>query len=296
MKFGFRWLVMVSVVFGLLAFPVASYSPWEEATEDIELAALIEELREMVDAAAAARAASPDFLADLDALTSRFESLQASSAGTVAVTTQARTWASPVQITASSNVRNRADDIGQVIYVIVTGSTSGAVWGDGVYTADSHLAAAAVHAGVLGNGQTDILAIRILPGQSNYAAAVRHGVTSRSYSSYSLSYEFVPYDSQRLLIQDPGSLSIFEGLEGRTLAFQVTGSASGSVWGSDVYTADSSLSTAAVHAGLVRVGETSVVLVDFLPGQSSYVGSQRFDITSRNWGSYQMSYRLRNPQ
>ena len=51
-----------------------------------------------------------------------------------------------------------------------------------------------------------------------------------------------------------------EGAEaGRTLLFELTGRTDGTVWGTDVYTGDSRLSTAAVHAGAVRAGERGFV-------------------------------------
>ena len=49
---------------------------------------------------------------------------------------------------------------------------------------------------------------------------------------------------------------------GATYYFRVTGDANGSVWGTDIYTGDSSLAASAVHAGLVKVGETVIVKVD----------------------------------
>ena len=51
--------------------------------------------------------------------------------------------------------------------------------------------------------------------------------------------------------------------------------AAGTVWGSDVYTDDSTLAAAAVHAGAVGAGETGLVKVTILPGESSYDASTR---------------------
>src|SRR5690606_14627827 len=65
--------------------------------------------------------------------------------------------------------------------------------------------------------------------------------------------------------QAPGNLTAYRGQVGQTLTFMVTGAASGSVWGSGVYTDDSSVAAAAVHAGVVRVGETQPVEITILP-------------------------------
>src|SRR5262249_20100063 len=63
----------------------------------------------------------------------------------------------------------------------VTGRTAGPVWGTDVYTDDSILAAAAVHAGILQEGQTGVVKVTILPGQQSYQGTTRHGVASMPY-------------------------------------------------------------------------------------------------------------------
>jgi len=79
---------------------------------------------------------------------------------------------------------------------------------------------------------------------------------------------------------------------GATYYFRVTGDANGSVWGTDVYTGDSSLAAAAVHAGLVKVGETVVVKVTVEQPLNQYQGSLRYGVTSHDFGPYATAYRL----
>ena len=52
------------------------------------------------------------------------------------------------------------------------------------------------------------------------------------------------------------------------------------MWGTDVYTSDSTLATAAVHAGVLQPGQTGVVKVTILPGQAAYQGSTRNSVRS----------------
>ena len=85
-------------------------------------------------------------------------------------------------------------------------------------------------------------------------------------------------------------ISSYASYVGRCLEFTVTGSTGGNVWGSDVYTADSAVARAAVHAGVVRTGETKIVRVKVLPGQSSYSSTSRNGVTTSNWGGYGLSY------
>ena len=47
------------------------------------------------------------------------------------------------------------------------------------------------------------------------------------------------------------------------------------VWGTDVYTDDSSVCTAAVHAGLITFDDGGVVVIRIRHGQNAYVGTTR---------------------
>ncbi|MBD3730059.1 MAG: hypothetical protein IE933_10170 [Sphingomonadales bacterium] len=65
---------------------------------------------------------------------------------------------------------------------------------------------------------------------------------------------------------------------------------SGSVWGSDVYTADSYICTTARHAGVIGDAGGQVTL-QMLPGRSSYAGTRRNGVTTKSYGAYRASYR-----
>lgn len=79
---------------------------------------------------------------------------------------------------------------------------------------------------------------------------------------------------------------------GTTFYFRVTGASEGSVWGTDVYTGDSALPAAAVHAGAVKAGETTVVRVTVMPPLAQYHGSVRNGVTSHDFGRYGTAYRV----
>lgn len=66
--------------------------------------------------------------------------------------------------------------------------------------------------------------------------------------------------------------------------------AKGSVWGTDIYTTDSSICAAATHAGAVTPGKGGTVQLKSAAGCSSYVGSSRNGVQSGSWGSYQASF------
>ena len=79
---------------------------------------------------------------------------------------------------------------GQSFTFEVTGNiNAGSVWGSGPYTDDSMLAAAAVHAGVLADGQTGLVKVTILPGAGGYGGSDRNGVASGDWGAWDGSYQ-----------------------------------------------------------------------------------------------------------
>jgi len=90
-------------------------------------------------------------------------------------------------------LRAKPEQIGRVFLYEVTGNPAGSVWGTEVYTSDSHLAAAAVHAGILDPGQTGIVKVRILRGQKTYQASTAHGVTSQVWGAWNVSFTVERY-------------------------------------------------------------------------------------------------------
>jgi hypothetical protein len=83
----------------------------------------------------------------------------------------------------------------------------------------------------------------------------------------------------------------FRGKDGRLVAFACppdgelrTG------WGTDVYTDDSSVCSAAVHAGLISVEDGGRVVVEIAPGEESYEGSERNGVTSTDYGPWDGSF------
>ncbi|CAF0971456.1 unnamed protein product [Adineta ricciae] len=92
------------------------------------------------------------------------------------------------------------------------------------------------------------------------------------------------------VITGSGGPSTYRGNNGQYYSFSITGSLSGSVWGSDIYTDDSNLNAAAVHAGYAQNGVTTTVIIQILPGQSSYTSTTRNGVTTYNYGSWGGSY------
>jgi hypothetical protein len=190
-------------------------------------------------------------------------------------------------------------EIGKVFYYNVTGATAGGViYGSDLYVPGSTLAMAAVHAGVLKEGQRGVVKVTILAGQQSYPATTRHGITSTAYGGNTASFKverahgFLPKIGSGKVLADPGTLTTYRGQNGTTYLFEVTGRADLSIAGTDIYTDDSGLATAAVHAGVLRAGQTGVVRVTILAGRANYSGTTRHGVTSIASTSYPGSYRV----
>jgi hypothetical protein len=89
----------------------------------------------------------------------------------------------------------------------------------------------------------------------------------------------------------PGNLSTYQQQWGKEMAFTVTGftptpGVNPNLWGTDVYTLDSNLAAAAVHAGLARPGESAVVRVRIIQPPPQFVSSFRNNVNSSAYSSF----------
>lgn len=84
------------------------------------------------------------------------------------------------------------------------------------------------------------------------------------------------------------------GKNGQRLIYTFPGGGviSGRLWGSDTYTDDSSIATAAVHAGLISPELGGTVTIEIRLGAPSYQGSTRHGVTSKDYGSWHGSFVL----
>jgi hypothetical protein len=84
---------------------------------------------------------------------------------------------------------------------------------------------------------------------------------------------------------------------GTRLRFACTpGGTAGPVWGTDVYTDDSSACTAAVHAGLISFDRGGVVVLEVRGGQDEYSSSNRNGVASGSWGQWGGSFVFVGPE
>ena len=62
------------------------------------------------------------------------------------------------------------------------------------------------------------------------------------------------------------------------------------LWGTDLYTHDSLVCEAGVHAGVIRADTGGTVTIEMRPGADAYTGSLRNGVTSWSWGAFDGSF------
>jgi hypothetical protein len=161
---------------------------------------------------------------------------------------------------------------------------------------------AAVHAGVVNPVTGGTVAVVIKPGQDSYSPSTRNGVSTSGYGSWGVSYSFedpqtAANGDQADRIQNVSihwtdsavTLYVAERI-GQSFTYVIpplpAGMSQGRVWGTDIYTSDSSIAWAAVHAGLIQTATGGAVTVAIMPGLRLYVGTPRNGVTSANWGAW----------
>ncbi|MDZ7707729.1 MAG: LCCL domain-containing protein [Trueperaceae bacterium] len=91
---------------------------------------------------------------------------------------------------------------------------------------------------------------------------------------------------------DEGELASLRPGERATVSCPAGCSSGRTVWGTDVYTDDSSVCRAAVHAGIVDLQQGGTATLTILPGASSYLGTDRHGIRTVPYGSWDRSFSL----
>lgn len=167
------------------------------------------------------------------------------------------------------------------------GCGSSTIWGSDVYSDDSSVCTAAIHAGAM-ERQGGTVTVTIAPGQSDYPAVSQNGISSSHWGNWGRSFVFEDGGPRRLTCVQSGQA--LSGPPGTSHVVNCPpGCDSAAIWGSSVYSDDSSVCAAAVHSGAVeRSG--GKVLVNIAPGQSEYPSTSSNGITSSRWGSWGRSF------
>ncbi|MDQ7025807.1 MAG: LCCL domain-containing protein [Anaerolineae bacterium] len=168
------------------------------------------------------------------------------------------------------------------------GCSQGSIWGTDVYTDDSDICTAAAHAGVITLEEGGTFTLFYIDGIEDHPASEQNGIESSSWGSWSLSFAF---ESAVISLEwgDSG-----QELEGETGTFGLVScpaaGTEGSIWGTGIYTDDSSVCTAAVHMGLITFKEGGLFNISIVDGQESYEASVQNEIESFDFSEWGRSF------
>ena len=201
------------------------------------------------------------------------------------------------------------------------GGSPSTVWGSDTYTSDSSICGAAAHSGRIQAASGGVVQIQIAPGLPSYSGTIRGGVATLNYGSYPASFTIVGGPAPGLIAVPVPAVAVNaqgvniggvqiqvgganggsnpwsenararRGQNGTSFVHQCPpGGSFGSVWGSGPYTDDSSICTAAVHAGRIQQAAGGAVTVFVHPGRARYPGSAANGVTSSSFASYPGSF------
>ena len=104
----------------------------------------------------------------------------------------AGTEESPYVLSCTGNGKDLVGDAGVSFYVTCPADciSAGSVWGSDIYTRDSRVCKAAIHAGAI-QAEGGTAEVKIIEGKDSYEGTERNGVTTSDWPSYATSYEFV---------------------------------------------------------------------------------------------------------
>jgi LCCL domain len=81
------------------------------------------------------------------------------------------------------------------------------------------------------------------------------------------------------------------GLDGERFQYDCPGGGTlRFVWGTDVYTDDSSVCTAGVHAGVITLEDGGTVTIEIRPGEATYEATERNGVTTLDYPSWGGSF------
>jgi hypothetical protein len=180
--------------------------------------------------------------------------------------------------------------------------TEGRIWGVETYTDDSSICTAAVHVGLITFEEGGEVEYEIAPGLDEYEGAIGNDVLSLRFAEYPGSFIFPaapPGSGEFTLGAETWQRTAVEYADQNGEEFTIVCAPGGpidSIWGTGTYTNDSSICTAAVHAGLITVEDGGSVTIEIAPGEDSYEGSTANGVTSTEYGSYGGSFTFPDDQ
>jgi hypothetical protein len=183
-----------------------------------------------------------------------------------------------------------------VTYKCPAGGTVVAPYGTGTYTDDSRVCSAAVHAGLITPVKGGTVKIKIVPGKPNYLGSTKNGITSSSYGAWAGAFVFYVPPKPTGPVLDGGTgwkatANAWAAKVGSRYRYSCPPNGKlAPVKGTKTYTVDSSVCSAAVHAGEISVTQGGNVIILIQAGKSSYAGTFKNGVTSQASGPAKASF------
>jgi hypothetical protein len=205
----------------------------------------------------------------------------------------------PVNPWSENASRYRGRNAEAVVVQCAAGGTPATVWGTDVYTDDSSVCTAALHAGRITTAGGPVT-IYPRAGQSAYRGTARNGVTTHDFATFPGSFAFdpnavgeTPAPAGTTAFQWSTNASQYRGRDrAQVRVFCPPGGAARTVWGTRVYTDDSSVCTAAVHAGLATFERGGTFTLAMTSGKRRYRGSAANGVTTQDFATFPGSFTL----
>ena len=208
--------------------------------------------------------------------------------------------------------RNAPNRIGQRANLCCAGNPviPNNVCGTDIYADSSAVCTSALHAGLITQAGGPVT-LEFVNGLSEYRTIARNGVPAAYCNGRGQSYRFIGAGSASGVSGGAGGSSggASGGAQGRNIAwnyapgsdhrgangqrFTLTCPANGAlsrIWGTDSYTDDSPVCSAAVHSGLITAASGGTVVIEIRPSQQQYQGSARNGVTSLDFTYFPGSY------
>lgn len=166
------------------------------------------------------------------------------------------------------------------------------IWGTDFYTDDSSICTAAAHAGLVTPANGGRVAIVPSAGRPLYASSTRNGVQSREWKDHYGSFSFVPATGDISIGWATTANKLSPAFRERLSLVCPPGGEPSRVWGTGTYSSDSSICSAAVHAGVITVAQGGRFAFEVAPGQTMYIGSTRNGISSASFATFKNSFRI----
>jgi hypothetical protein len=187
---------------------------------------------------------------------------------------------------------------GKAFFVECAPGSGGSAWGTDVYTDDSNPCVAAVHAGRLTSDASGRVYGYIVPPLGHFAGSARNGITSLDYGAWPGAFQFTAPDPSTF----PPSGATVVGWSDAATAYRETpgthsvwcppGGEAATVWGSGPYTDDSSICSAAVHAGAISLAQGGAVTISTANALRAYPASAQNGVQTLAYGAYENAFEV----